>query len=191
MAVVTTQRWEPSWEGVSRRDRRAGTFLSYVPDLLVERPLVLSGHLAARAGAVEAKVRGLAAGPGARSLEGVARFLLRSEAIASSRIEGLQVSAQQIALAELAQEEDRPVRGFSRNAALVANNITALRRAATDLASADLVTVAGIDDLHRALLPDERQQGTRRVQNWVGGSDYHPLDADWRRRTPSPNSWRR
>lgn len=121
----------------------------------------------------------------------MARFLLRSEAIASSRIEGLQVSAQQIALAELAQEEDRPVRGFSRNAALVANNITALRRAATDLASADLVTVAGIDDLHRALLPDERQQGTRRVQNWVGGSDYHPLDADWRRRTPSPNSWRR
>lgn len=179
MAVIAEQRWEPSWEGVSRRDRRAGTFPAYVPDALAQRPLMLDGQLATRAGAVEAKVQALAAGPGARSIEGVARFLLRSEAIASSRIEGLQVSAQQIALAELAQDEGGGVRGFSRNAALVANNITALRRAATDLADADSVTADGINDLHRALLPDERWQGLRQVQNWIGGSDYHPLDADY------------
>jgi len=179
MAVITTERWEPSWEAASRRDRRAGTYGAYVPDGLAERPLVLDGRLAARAGAVEAKVRALAAGPGARSLEGVARFLLRSEAIASSRIEGLQVSAQQVALAELAQDGEGPVRGFTRNAALVANNITALRRAATDLADAATVTVDDIDDLHRALFPDERRQGIRQVQNWIGGSDYHPLDADY------------
>nr|WP_231949910.1 Fic/DOC family N-terminal domain-containing protein [Alloactinosynnema sp. L-07] len=68
------------------------------------------------------------------SHEGLARFLLRSEAIASSKIEGLRVSAQQIALAELAQTDDSVVKGLSANAQLVANNITALRGATTEVA---------------------------------------------------------
>lgn len=44
-------------------------------------------------------------GPNAESLAGVSRFLLRSEAIAGSRIEGIVPSAQQVALAELGQSE--------------------------------------------------------------------------------------
>ncbi len=34
-------------------------------------------------------------------------------------------------------------------------------------------------DLHRALLPDDRHPGMREVQNWIGGDDWHPLDADF------------
>lgn len=49
-----------------------------------------------------AAVRGLGDRPGADGLEGFARFLLRSEAIASSRIQGLQVSPQQVGLPEIA-----------------------------------------------------------------------------------------
>jgi len=81
-------------------------------------------------------------------LEGLARFLLRSEAIASSRIEGLQVSPQQVGLAELADEED-----------LTADN---------------MVLLQGL------LLADEPQlRGLRDVQNWIGGSNHQPLDADF------------
>ena len=106
-----------------------------------------------------------------------ARFLLRSEAIASSLIEGITPSPQQVALAELAQDED--VRGFSDQARLVANNITVLRRAGEDLASADAITVDDVEALHRALLPEEKHHGLRRVQNWIGGSSWHPLSADF------------
>jgi len=68
---------------------------------------------------------------------------------------------------------------------LVANNITVLRKAATELAKAPEVSMAGVDALHRALLPDERLHGLRGVQNWIGGSDWHPLDAEFVRRHPN------
>jgi Fic family protein len=105
----------------------------------------------------------------------MARFLLRSEAIASSLIEGIAPSPQQVALAELAQEED--VRGFSEQAKLVANNITILRHASRELVDADRVGVDDIVSLHSALLPNEQHHGLRTVQNWIGGSSWHPLEA--------------
>jgi Fic family protein len=174
-----TRQWAASFDAPSRSGQRGGTYRAYLPDDLVTRPVVLSAGLAVRAAEVEADVRALSTAPETRALEGLARFLLRSEAIASSRIEGMQVAPQQLALAELAQSEQLTTTGFTRNAQLVANNITTLRRAANELASAPSITVTGIDELHQALLPDERHHGQRTVQNWIGGSDWHPLDAQF------------
>jgi len=115
-------------------------------------------------------------GPQAGYLAAVGRFLLRSEAIASSRIEGIAPSAQQVALAELGLHES--VRGISAQATLVANNMTVVRAATKRLVAVDEVTVEDIESLHEALLPDEpRHHGLRQVQNWIGGSTWHPLDA--------------
>ena len=164
-------RWETTFDAPTRSANRSGRYEAYLPDSLSDRPLSLPCAVAERAYQVETAVRQLVHAPGAHGLEGLARFLLRSEAIASSKIEGLQVSAQQIALAELAQIDETVVRGFTATAQLVANNITSLREAATTLAGAQAVTVSGINALHQALLPDEPQQGLRTVQNWIGGSD--------------------
>lgn len=158
---------------------RGGRYRSYVPDPLANRPLLLSPSLARRAHRVETMVRELATAPRSHSLEGLARFLLRSEAIASSKIEGLQVSPQQVALAELARMDESIKSGFTANAALVANNITALRQAATELGQADEVDTAGINRLHQALLPSDKHQGLRTMQNWIGGNDWNPTDADY------------
>lgn len=185
MAGWQDARWMASLDAPSRRDRQGGAYRCYLPDPLESRPLVVDGDLAEQAARAETAARSLSDGPGSHSLEGLARFLLRSEAIASSRIEGLQVSAQQVALAEMALTENVPMRGFSENARLVTNNITTLRRAATDLADAPAVTVDGIVDLHRALLPADRHQGLRTRQNWIGGSDWHPLRAEFV--PPPPN----
>ena len=179
MATWLTEHWEPSYDAPTQAGRQGGSYQAYVPDLLQGRPLALGGDMSARAAEVEAAVRRLTLSPESRSLEGLARFLLRSEAIASSRIEGMQASAQQVALAELAQTEQLGHAGFSRNAQFVANNITILRKAATELAEGGPVTVEGIDELHRALLPDERHHGLRQVQNWIGGNDYNPLGAQF------------
>jgi Fic family protein len=179
MAGRLPQVWEPSLDAPTRSGRQGGRYEAYVPDPLDGRPLTLSNDLAARAADVEAAVRNLAFDPASRSIEGLARFLLRSEAIASSRIEGMQVSPQQVALAELSQAEHLTKTGLSRTAQLVANNITIVDKAATDLAESSAVTVAGVDELHRALLPDERHHGLREVQNWIGGNDWNPIGAQF------------
>ncbi len=176
-------RWlEAVWEHadltmVPRADRLFGPYRRYEPDLVTSRPLSLPRETNLAATVAERAVRELTNGPGAQALEGLARFLLRSEAIASSLIEGIAPSPQQVALAELAQDED--VRGFSDQARLVANNITVLRTAGDELATAEAITVDDIEALHRALLPEETHHGLRRVQNWIGGSAWHPLSAEF------------
>ena len=137
--------------------------------------LVLSPGTEALAARAEARVRALGALP---DMAGIARFLLRSEAIASSRIEGVAPSAHRVALAELAQQEE--VRGLSEQARAVARNVTLVRAAVEELSGARPVTADRLLALHRSLLPDSPEHhGTRSTQNWVGGSSYHPLDADF------------
>ncbi|WP_284042858.1 Fic family protein [Actinoplanes sp. M2I2] len=185
MAERREARWDMAWEAPTRRDKRGGHYAPYIPDELLTRPVVISAELARTAAKVETAVRGLTEAPGTTGLDSLGRFLLRSEAIASSRIEGLQVSAQQVAFAELATTEDAPVTSFSENARLVANNIVTLRQAAGELAACEAIEPKNICDLHRALLPHHPQQGLRDKQNWIGGSDWHPLDADFV--PPPPN----
>lgn len=178
MAEFAIRQWEPTLgQGLSLRDRRGGRFSAYLPDSIVDLPLAVHPDLSVRAAAAERGIRFLATSPEAGDLVGVARLLLRSEAIASSLIEGIAPSPQQVALAELARDES--IRGFTANAQLVANNIAVLRRATDDLARTDSLTVADVENLHRELLPDERHHGLRLVQNWIGGSAWHPLDADF------------
>jgi Fic family protein len=176
MGAYEDRYWQPDpVDHLPRRDRRSGLYRSYLPDFLVPRPLVASATLASTAAQAEVAVRLACQGQKARALEGISRFLLRSEAIASSLIEGIAPSAQQVALAELAQDED--IRGFSDQARLVANNITVLRKASLGLLGADRIRVEDITGLHAALLPEEHHQGLRTVQNWIGGSNWHPLEA--------------
>lgn len=137
--------------------------------------LVLSPSTEALAARAEARVRALGALP---DMAGIARFLLRSEAIASSRIEGMAPSAHRVALAELAQQEE--VRGLSEQARAVARNVTLVRAAVEEFSGARPVTADRLLALHRSLLPDSPEHhGIRSTQNWVGGSSYHPLDADF------------
>jgi Fic family protein len=172
--------WTPSANAPTRAHRRGGAYAAYRPDLLVDRPLALDRQVAELAARVEGAVRGLREAPGAQGLEGLARFLLRSEAIASSRIEGMEASPAQVGLAELADEEELTATKVSRTARRVAANITAVRTATADLAQADSIGVADVEHMHAVLLADEPQlHGLRTVQNWIGGSDYHPLDAEF------------
>ncbi|WP_018637614.1 Fic family protein [Parafrankia elaeagni] len=179
MAGYEARRWEPDLGAPGSRNRRGGAYQLYVPDPLVGRALTVDPALDERCADVETSVRALAGSPGVGGLEGLARFLLRSEALASSRIEGLQVSPQQLALVELAEAEGLPLRGFSENARLVANNLSALRQAGGALVVAPRVTSDGIVGLHSALLPDLDPPGMRTVQNWIGGGSWHPLDAEF------------
>jgi Fic family protein len=179
-AWVDAPEWVGRANAPTSADRRGGSYSTYQPDLLTDRPLALAAGIDQLAWQVERSVRRLGDLPASRGLEGLSRFLLRSEAIASSRIEGLQVSPQQVGMAEIAEEEGLSAAKVNGTARRVAANITALRSATHQLASRDEVTVAGVERLQSLLLQEEPQlHGVREVQNWIGGSDHHPLTAEF------------
>lgn len=177
--------WEPSVDGgLRRRDRRGGTFRAYVPDELATIELAVPPDLDSELARAERAVRALVGAPGASDLDRLSRFLLRSEAIASSMIEGVAPSSRQIAIAELADAQDEPVRRVSAQAHLVASNIRIIRRATADLAQERRLEPDDVLGLHRSLVPPEHH-GFRTVQNWIGGSRWHPLDAEFVPPTPA------
>lgn len=170
--------WTPSERAPNRRDRKSGPYRTYTPDQLMRSPLLLTPELHRRAAEAEHAVRSLHDQPSPTALESLARLLLRSEAIASSQIEGLQVSPQNVALVEFVRDEGLTDSGFSRHALLVANNVVALREA-TRVARSTPLDLDAVDALHRALLPEHEPPGLRTVQNWLGGSSWHPFDAEF------------
>lgn len=97
-------------------------------------------------------------------------ILLRTESVASSRIENLTASAKAIALAELGDTN-------RANATVIVANTTAMQAA---IALADRLDGDAILAMHRALLGTTEPEWAgkwRAVQNWIGGSDWSPHGA--------------
>lgn len=176
MGHHTVHRWEnPFTSGVPRADRRSGEYLAFSPSPLTGMKLAISAAADADVAAAERAVRALNRGAH-QDLGLVARFLLRSEAIASSYIEGIAPTPRNVALAELALDED--IRGLSETARDVARNMTIVRDASDVLARKESVTLDDIEALQTSLVPAPPDlRGLRSTQNWIGGSSHHPLEA--------------
>jgi Fic family protein len=151
-----------------------------VPDRLVGREISLSGGTAADVADAERAVERL--NNEARALvdsEAIARLLLRAEAIASSRIEGLEVGARRLLKMQVAAGLGEDASDVT--AAEVLNNIEAMRWAIGSLADVDQVTVDHLLEIHQRLLTGTRLQQhagqLREQQNWIGGSSYNPCSA--------------
>ncbi len=180
MAELLRKRWEPGFEGMTRRDRRGCDYDAYLPDPLTGWDLALPGDLAADIADAETAIRDLnQAGTTHRSLEGLARFLLRAESVASSRIEGLDAGARRLVEAEAALgggggAADRVAVEVLANIAIMESAIELATRAG-EIALADLL------ELHRTLMDRSRHPElggvVRQEQNWIGGSAYNPCSA--------------
>jgi Fic family protein len=182
MPEVVKARWAPAGtdSGLPRRARQGCDYEAYVPDFLVGRVFTLHGDTAADVADAERAVERLQLG--ARSLadsEAVARLLLRAEAVASSRIEGLEVGSRRLLKAQAALglgDDPRDV-----IATEVLNNVEAMRWATEAVAEADEVTVEHLLEIHRRLMVGTRLEHVggqvRTEQNWIGGSSYNPCSA--------------
>lgn len=171
--------WKPNYSGPGRRHRRGGVFRAFVPFLIAELDFDFDAEAVAALVTATKAIDRLNASPHAiAALEPLARNLLRSEAVASSRIEGLELSHKRLARA--AYRPDERVR-HDRRATEILANVEALQQAVALGAAARPLAVSDIQDIHRTLLRhtfDARIAGVvRDSQNWIGGSDYHPLDA--------------
>lgn len=162
------------------RHRRACRYEAFVPALLAEWGQPLPLDTAAVVSEAEAAVRALSAHP-APLLAPLARLLLRTESIASSKVEGLQVGARALARAEARRAAG--VRVGAETLEVLAN-IDAMQLAVDTAASAPRLGVAQLTAIHAQLMAGvphgTRMAGVvRTTQNWIGGNDHTPCGADY------------
>jgi Fic family protein len=160
------------------RYKRACAYEAWVPDPIAGREIRLSGSAAGVAADAEAAIREVnaVAGP---ALAPLARLLLRTESIASSRVEGLHVGARELARAEARAETGGRVGATARE---VIANVGAMELAVRDAARAESFGVDHVLSIHRRLMEagSPRIAGRlRTVQNWIGGNEHTPCGADF------------
>ncbi|APT92035.1 DNA-binding protein [Corynebacterium phocae] len=183
MSRYESRNWVPAdGSGLSRRDKEGGEYHVFFPDKILSddfRDIGITPEVARKAAQVERSVARLSKESNSASFEGIARLLLRSEAISSSKIEGIAPNVDKVVLAELAQTED--VRGFKDNAESVARNLQVLDGIERLFATEDEITPSLLEDFQRQLLGENTNipLGYRKIQNWIGGSDRNPIGADF------------
>jgi Fic family protein len=183
VAKVARRHWvTDASAGLPRRDRLSCDFEAYIPDLLVGREVVLEGPVAADVSEAEAALVRLNLAVDALSdSEALARLLLRTESVASSRIEGLEIGARRLLHADAERRLGEPPRDVT--AAEVLGNIDAMLYAVDKVDAGDLVSVELLLEIHRRLLSGTRLEAHggrfRSEQNWIGGSAFNPCSAEY------------
>ena len=163
-----------------RKARRAGAYDVFIPDEISERGFALAGDSVAAVTEASLALQHLEASPPrVATLAALAQNLLRSESVASSRIEGVHLSHKRLARA--AYQADRGQR--DRRAAEVLGNVEAMKRAIELGIRGNPLAISDIEDIHRTLLrftEDADIAGVvREAQNWIGGNDYNPIGATY------------
>jgi Fic family protein len=182
MAELIKLRWLPTASlELPRRDRQGCDYEAYVPEALTSRSLLLDGSTAADVTDAEVAIARLNQETSALAdSEAIARLLLRAEAVASSRIEGLEIGARRLLKAQLARDFKDSSRA-DVTATEVLNNIEAMHWAVEALGERPQITVDDVLGVHERLLAGtslERHGGRlREVQNWIGGSSFNPCSA--------------
>ena len=176
----TEKRLWPADPGAygGRKARRPGAYEVFIPDDISGRDFALDGAAVA---AVSEATRALqhleASPPRIATLGALAQNLLRSESVASSRIEGVHLSHKRLARAayQAARGQRDP------RAAEVLGNVEAMKHAIEIGTAGKPLTTSDIEDTHRTLLrftEDTDIAGiVRESQNWIGGNDYNPIGA--------------
>lgn len=141
---------------------------------------MLPGDLAADVADAETAIRELnQTGTTHVGLEGLARFLLRAESVASSKIEGLDAGARRLVEAEalLAASGE----AAERVAVEVLGNIASMESAVDLAGEAREITLTDLLGVHQVLMERSPTPGLggviREEQNWIGGSSFNPCSA--------------
>jgi Fic family protein len=166
--------------GLPRRDTRSCEYEAYLPDLLIGRAFAFDGDVAADIADAEAAISAMDAEVAALvDTEALARILLRAEAVASSRIEGLEVGARRLLRAEAARSLH--ARSTDVTATEILGNIDAMVYGVERVGVGEEITVDLLLEIHRRLAAGTHLAAyggrLREAQNWIGGSSYNPCSA--------------
>jgi len=160
--------------------RKACKYDIFIPDpLQASLNVALDGPTVGLVSEAENAIRALndIARPG---LGPLARLLLRTESIASSKVEGMQLGVRELAKAEARQQSGgKP----SPDAIEILSNIDAMELAIEEASTVDRFSVREIEAVHHLLMKDAWNSHVagkvRTQQNWIGGNDHNPCGADY------------
>ncbi len=183
MGVLYKAIWISSGSGQTRKQRASGSYEYYLPTKLSCINIALDPDVAGDISRAELAIEQLNnKALVLHNTEGLARLLLRAEAVSSSHIEGLTIGTRRLLKAELNAQKSATFK-FDEKAASVLGNISAMECAINQASSEKLIDVSTILNIHRALCENTRIQQfggcVRDVQNWVGGNSYNPLQAEF------------
>lgn len=170
---------ERIWEGDpgamgGRRARATFRYHAFVPDEIGGMRPAVSFETANLTADAEAAIRALNDRASVAGLEAIGPLFLRSEAGASSRIEGFDVSSMNLARALI---DPRAARGSAR---IVAANVSAMEEAIAIGDRGGAFSVADVLAIHAVLMRGDQRARPgmlREEQNWIGGRLDNPSDA--------------
>ena len=165
MGVYETAYWLTDTWGMSRKESRSGVYHPYRPDLVSGRDHPLSPSSIAAVSRAESAIRALNASPvDLTDTEPLARLILRAEALASSRIEGLEMPAGRLLEFEALDELGVPHRvdGTARAPEVPVEDLCQIKGRLLEGTGAAAASYGG---------------HLRQEQNWIGGNRVNPIGA--------------
>ncbi|BBY23157.1 Fic family protein [Mycobacterium stomatepiae] len=166
--------WTQTQRGGTREDRTLHSVTVSLPPYIAKIDATIDADIAVELEAAMSEISRLDSTHGT-DLEALSTLLLRTESVASSKIERVEASLDDYARAL------HGGRGNSSAVSMVAAT-TALNEMIASVDQDAPVQISAILRAHEALMredPTEAQHAgqIRTVQNWIGGSDYSPRDA--------------
>lgn len=159
--------------------QRACRFDAFIPDPLMGPPPAIDATVVGMLSEAEHAIRALNV-KGGPELAPLARLLLRTESIASSKIEGIQMGVGELARAEAKADSGMKASATARD---ILANIDAMVLAVDEAALAAPFGIGEIVAIHHRLMAtaeNSRIAGhIRTEQNWIGGNEYNPCGADF------------
>lgn len=172
--VIETRAWRQKYRGGTVEDRKLDRIQVWLPPMIAGQEMWLNPELAS---AMEKSLREVAALDAAYGLHlrALETLLLRTESVASSKIEAVEADIDDYA---------RALHGIKSNDAAVsmAASTSALNALIHSVDDGAEVHLDAILAAHRVLMKDDSQESSyagrvRDMQNWIGGSDYSPRGA--------------
>lgn len=168
--------WRQTTRGGTVEDRKLDKITVTLPPRIANRDVHLPPVLAAQLTTATLAIDALDSGHG-EHLGALGTLLLRTESVASSKIERVEADVADYA---------RAMYGNRSNASAVsmAAATEALAALIHSVNGGTDITLDAILDSHRVLMADDQYEQAhagkiRDMQNWIGGSDYSPRNADY------------
>lgn len=166
--------WRQSLRGGTIEDRKLSSVVAMLPPLIADRALAVSSDLTARSEVAILEIAALDHAHGG-DLDALETLLLRTESVASSKIEQITASTDDFA---------RALHGIRSNPAAtsMAASVDALADLIHSVDNGGRIAIANILSAHRSLMADDPYEKAyagrlRDMQNWIGGSDHSPRNA--------------
>lgn len=167
--------------GSNRRERQSGAYHPFIPDTLCSIDHLLTPEAANAAAKAQMEIQKLdSRSSHLVSAEPLARLILRAEALASSKIEGLQMNAGRLPEYE-ALDELGISHQIDGTEAAVLGNIASMEESIAHLSTKGRLDVSDLCSINSKLLEntDEASFGgcIRTQQNSIGGNNVNPIGA--------------